>query len=167
MRVLGLYQARTVENAVDFLAERVIEEFPFPIQRVQTDRGAEFFGMPFQQALREHNIKFRPNRPAAPHLNGKVERSQRTDKVEFWPTIERSASFAQKDEELALWQHYYNWERPHSALDGKTPYDRFFELIHQTPFSWEAAALYNEASEPFRERNYRLDLELLKLKRSG
>lgn len=22
---------------------------------------------------------------------------------------------------LAEWQHYYNWERPHSAHNGKTP----------------------------------------------
>jgi transposase InsO family protein len=79
LRVLGLYPRRTASNAVHFLEHRMIEEFPFPIQRIQTDRGGEFFGMAFQEALQRYCIKFRPTRPRAPHLNGKVERSQQTD----------------------------------------------------------------------------------------
>jgi hypothetical protein len=31
--------------------EYVIEELPFPIQRIQTDRGMEFFAQEFQQWL--------------------------------------------------------------------------------------------------------------------
>jgi transposase InsO family protein len=42
----------------------------------------------FQEALRRNCIKFRPNRPRAPHLNGKVERSQQTDWVEFYATVD-------------------------------------------------------------------------------
>ena len=33
-------------------------------------------------------IKFRPNKPASLHLNGKVERSQKTDKAEFYATVD-------------------------------------------------------------------------------
>src|SRR5699024_11449461 len=79
-RVLGLYPRRTAGNAVNFLEKRMLEEFPFPIQRIQTDRGGEFFGLAFQRALKRHHIKFRPVRPYAPHLNEKVDRYQRTDK---------------------------------------------------------------------------------------
>ncbi|EKI30016.1 integrase core domain protein, partial [Escherichia coli ARS4.2123] len=50
---------------------------PFPIQRSQTDRGREFFAVKVQERLKEYGIKFRPNKPASPHLNGKVERSQK------------------------------------------------------------------------------------------
>ncbi len=81
MRVLSLYSARTAENAVDFLLERVIEELPFPVERIQTDRGGEFFGHVFQEAMGENSIKFRPNPPGMPPLNGKVERSQQTDRT--------------------------------------------------------------------------------------
>lgn len=35
-------------------------------------------------------IKFRPIKPRTPHLNGKVERSQQTDKTEFWNLIDLS-----------------------------------------------------------------------------
>lgn len=90
------------------------EEFPFPIQRIQTDRGDEFFGTPFQRALMDRAIKFRPIRPYSPHLNGKVERSQRTDRVEFYATIEQGDP--EMESKLKEWQHFYNWIRPHGAM---------------------------------------------------
>ncbi len=34
MHVLGLYSARTAKNAVGLLEERLLEEIPFPIQRI-------------------------------------------------------------------------------------------------------------------------------------
>jgi transposase-like protein len=86
-QVLGLYPRRTAANTRDFL-EHVLEEMPFPVQRVQTDRGQEFFAYEVQDDLRERHIKFRPNRPRAPHLNGKVERVQRTALEEFWSTVD-------------------------------------------------------------------------------
>jgi hypothetical protein len=49
LRVLGLYPRRTASNAVHFLKQRMVEEFPFPIQRVQTDRGGEFSGWSFKR----------------------------------------------------------------------------------------------------------------------
>ncbi len=58
--------------------DRVIEEMPFPVQRIQTDRGREFFAVAVQQWLMDHCIKFHPIKRASPHLNGKVERSQKT-----------------------------------------------------------------------------------------
>jgi hypothetical protein len=44
LRVLGIYPRRTAKNSVHFLEECLLHEFPFPIQRIQTDRGGEFFG---------------------------------------------------------------------------------------------------------------------------
>ena len=82
-QVLGLYPRRTAASTLAFL-DRVAAEMPFPVQRVQTDRGGEFFAYEVQDRLRERHIKFRPNRPRAPHLNGKVERVQRTALEEFW-----------------------------------------------------------------------------------
>ncbi len=86
-QVLGLYTRRTAANTLAFL-EQVLEEMPFAVQRIQTDRGQEFFAYEVQDQLRERRIKFRPNRPRAPHLNGKVERVQRTALEEFWPTVD-------------------------------------------------------------------------------
>ena len=65
IRVLALYKRRSAANSLLFL-EKVIEDFPFPIQRIQTDRGREFFAYAFQEKLMEYGIKFRPLRPASP-----------------------------------------------------------------------------------------------------
>jgi transposase InsO family protein len=65
-----------------------MEEMPFAFQRIQTDRGREFFAYEVQEKLLEWGIKFRPIKPRSPHLNGKVERSQRTDLDEFYSTVD-------------------------------------------------------------------------------
>ena len=160
-RVLRLYGRRTAENTLNFI-EVAIEEMPFPIQRIQTDRGKEFFAIKVQETLKAYGIKFRPNKPASPHLNGKVERSQKTDKVEFYSTVDLSST--KLNSLLAEWQHYYNWERPHSAHNGKTPIERYFELSERTPFTEEVAADYHPDQEHIQQQNYRLELQIRKLK---
>jgi len=165
-RVLGLYPERDAASTLLFL-ERVVEEMPFPVQRVQTDRGREFFAEKVQQCLMEWGIKFRPIKPGSPHLNGKVERSQKTDLQEFYPTVDLTSK--ELETRLDEWQHYYNWYRPHGSLNGKTPMDRFFEWIEKTPFSDQVDRAYDPTKERIQEANYRLDLELTrieKLKRS-
>lgn len=162
-RVLRLYKRRTAANTLDFI-DAVIEEMPFPIQRIQTDRGREFFAAKVQKKLMSLGIKFRPNKPGSPHLNGKVERSQKTDKTEFYVTVDLSSE--NLDDLLAEWQHYYNWDRPHGAHKGKTPMERYIELSEDTPLSEDAYADYEPSKERLQEANYKLDLELARLKRS-
>lgn len=162
-RVLRLFSRRTAANTLIFI-DCVLEEMPFPIERFQTDRGREFFAAKVQERLMEYNIKFRPNKPGSPHLNGKVERSQKTDKVEFYATVDLGAE--DLDDQLALWQHYYNWDRPHSAHNGKSPMERYFELSEKTPFSDEVSSRYQPAAERIQDANYKIDLELRRLKRS-
>lgn len=125
-RVLRIYHRRTTANTLDFL-DCVIEEIPFPIERIQTDRGREFFAVKVQEKLKKYGIKFRPNKPGSPHLNGKVERSQGTDKTEFYSTTDIDSKTL--SEQLAEWQHYYNWERPHSAHNGKTPVENISNCL--------------------------------------
>jgi hypothetical protein len=50
IRVVALFPRRTAANSLRFL-ELMTEEFPFPIQRIQTDRGREFFAYCFQEKL--------------------------------------------------------------------------------------------------------------------
>lgn len=69
-RVLALFKRRTAANTMLFI-EQVLEEMPFPVQRIQTDRGREFFAYSVQEFLMNNSIKFRPIKPGSPHLNGK------------------------------------------------------------------------------------------------
>ena len=96
----GLYQFTAIDDCSRFLAaglakhrwppgtlaflDRVLEETPFAIQRLQTDRGTEFFAEAVLLRLRAEAIRFRPIRPRSPHLNGAIERVQRTMLEEFW-----------------------------------------------------------------------------------
>ncbi len=110
-KILDVFNRRSAANTLIFI-DKVIEEMPFPIQRIQTDRGTEFFAEKVQRKLMDYGIKFRPNKPGSPHLNGKVERSQRTDKEEFYSTVNLNLDEL-KNETLPEWQHYYNWQRAH------------------------------------------------------
>jgi len=160
-RILGIYNKRTAANTLLFLG-RVIEEFPFPIQRIQTDRGREFFGLKVQEKLMEYCIKFRPIKPRSPHLNGKVERSQKTDVQEFYSTV--SLDDPVLENKLEEWQFHYNWHRPHGALNGKAPIDMLCELSSKTPIWDEVEVNYDLSKERFQEPNYWLDQQIKKLK---
>ena len=72
--VVALFPRRTAANTLRFL-EQVLDELPFPIQRLQTDNGTEFTAYAVQDFLLENAIKFRPIPIKTPHLNGKVERA--------------------------------------------------------------------------------------------
>jgi len=129
-RVLAVFSRRTAANTLTFL-DQVIEEMPFPIQRIQTDRGREFFAVKVQKKMMEYGIKFRPNKPASPHLNGKVERSQRTDKEEFYSTVK--LELGDLTDSVSEWQTYYNWQITHGSLNGLTPMEKVCELMDKTP----------------------------------
>jgi len=162
-RVLRIYKRRTAGNTLDFI-DAVIEEIGFPIQRFQTDRGTEFFAYKVQERLHQYGIKFRPNKPRSPQLNGKVERSQKTDKVEFYALCDLKDP--ELSDRLAEWQFYYNWHRPHGSLNGKTPMERAIELSEETPLWEEVSANFNPSQERMRVQNYHADLMMLKLKGS-
>jgi transposase InsO family protein len=162
-KVIGIFKRRTAANSIAFL-KQVAEEMPFPIQRIQTDRGREFFAYKFQELLMEWGIKFRPIKPASPHLNGKVERTQRTDLDEFYSTVDIRGP--DLEQQLQEWQHYYNWDRPHSSLKGKAPIDVVCERFDKTPLSEDVFASYDISKERIQEQNYRYDLQLRKVKGS-
>ena len=165
IRVLALFTRRTAANSLQFL-ELAMEEFPFPIQRIQTDRGREFFAYCFQEKLMEYGIKFRPIKPASPHLNGKVERSQRTDIEEFYATVDLKAPDLR--DQLRDWQDHYNQHRAHGSLGGRTPWEVWGERLQMTPFSDEVEAKYDRSAERLRHPVYQIDMQLMqKHKQTG
>lgn len=161
-RVLDVFNRRTAANTLLFI-DKVIEEMPFSIQRFQTDRGTEFFAEKVQRKLMGYGIKFRPNKPGSPHLNGKVERSQRTDKEEFYSTVNLDLDEL-KNETLPEWQHYYNWHRAHGSFKGKTPMDKVCEHLEKTPLWEEVNNEYQSENERVQLSNYQRDLQMRKLK---
>lgn len=159
--VAGVARRRSAAATLAFL-DQVLEEMPFAIQRVQTDRGTEFFAEEVQRRLMAGAIKFRPIPPRSPHLNGKVERVQRTVLEEFWTTVNPRA--LDVSEQLATWVHHYNWDRPHAALGGQCPIDRVCERADKTPLWSEVSEAYEAKNERVQVREYVVEKSLRKLK---
>ena len=152
LKVTRVYPRKTAKNSVAFLFE-VLDGFDFPIQRVQTDWGTEFFNHDFQYELHEHFIKFRPIRPRSPHLNGKVERTQKTDKEEFWSLIDLKDRNLDLNQLAKEWEEFYNKKRPHSSLKGKTPWQKFKEVEELVPIQPDVTKAFWDSEEFIKPRN--------------
>ncbi len=121
-------QSLTVMFATMRCFNILLEHYQIRFCEVLTDNGAEFGTRasknkkrhPFERMLLEMGIKHRYTRPYRPQTNGKVER--------FWRTIEEDllaeTTFDSLDDlkkELVHYLYYYNHERPHQGIGGKTP----------------------------------------------
>ena len=70
-----------------------------------------------------------------PRLNGKVERSHRTDDLEFYQLLSY-VDDVDLNKKLEEWEKFYNFDRPHKSLKGKTPFEILREkLAHGTAVS--------------------------------
>jgi transposase InsO family protein len=127
IRVLRIYDRLNQQSAIRFL-DYVLEKLPFKVEVIQTDNGAEF-GSQFHYHVLDRGIGHVYIKPATPRLNGKVERSHRIDAEEFYQmldgvVIDDTGLFNTR---LKEWEDFYNFHRPHGALDGQTPYERLRE----------------------------------------
>lgn len=126
IRALKVYAKHNQEYAIKFI-DYVIEKFPFRIHTIRTDRGHEFQAR-FHWHVEDMGIRHVYVKARAPQLNGKVERSLRTDKDEFYQLLTYKDD-VDLDEKLEAWEEFYNCHRPHSSHDGKTPYEVMRSLL--------------------------------------
>ena len=126
VRALKVYGRHTQANAILFI-EHVVKSFPFRIREVRTDNGHEFQAK-FHWHVEDQGIRHAYIKPRSPQLNGKVERSHRTDEEEFYQllTYKDDVDLEQK---LAHWERFYNLSRPHGAFNGKAPYEALREKL--------------------------------------
>lgn len=109
------------------------------IKRVQTDNGTEYTLPSNQRTIEQYlagktedsvftrkchelNIQHRLIKPYSPELNGKVERSHRTDQQRIY-TKYKIVDQYQHQRILDDWMVEYNEHRPHHSLNGFTPLD--------------------------------------------
>ena len=108
-------------------------EYGIQFEAILTDNGPEMAsprnieGHPMERMLNELGIKHRYTRPYRPQTNGKIER--------FWRTLNEDLlegttfeSVAELRDELQQYLLYYNTQRPHQAMDGKTPLETLQSL---------------------------------------
>jgi transposase InsO family protein len=64
----------------------------------------------------------------SPQLNGKVERSHRTDEEEFYQMLSYKGD-VDLEKKLAQWEQFYNLDRPHGAHNGRSPYEALRNML--------------------------------------
>jgi transposase InsO family protein len=126
IRALKVYSRHNQANAIDFV-DYVVEKFPFRIQCIRTDRGHEFQAK-FHWHVEDRGIRHAYIKPRSPQLNGKVERSHRSDQEEFYQLLDYTDD-VDLNRKLADWEMFYNFSRPHGAFNGKTPYEALREKL--------------------------------------
>ena len=126
VRGLKVYKKHTQANAIDFV-DYIIEKFPFRIREIRTDNGHEFQAK-FHWHVEDKGIRHAYIKPSSPQLNGKVERSHRSDSQEFYQLLSYKGD-VDLEAKLAEWENFYNFSRPHGAFDGKTPYEALREKL--------------------------------------
>lgn len=99
--------------------ERVIAEHGKP-KSIRTDNGSEFTSKYFQLWLEKNQIKWVKIQAGKPQQNAIIERFNRSFREDVLdaniiPSLEHLRELAH------LWKNEYNNERPHEALNFKTP----------------------------------------------
>jgi len=126
IRALKIYRHHNQKSAIDFI-DYVVTKFPFRINTVRTDRGHEWQAQ-FHWHVEDNGMRHVYIKPRSPQLNGKVERSHRTDQEEFYQLLTYTDD-VDLNAKLAEWETFYNLNRPHGAHDGKTPYEALKRLL--------------------------------------
>lgn len=137
LRYIEIYEEISAENSVDFV-KKALRFFPFGVEVIQTDNGTEFtyellphvqVEHPLDTYLRSVGIVHKLIPVGRKEYNGKVERSHRTDEEELYRP-KRFADVEARRREARRYLHYYNCERPHSALNYLTPFEYLTKLTH-------------------------------------
>jgi hypothetical protein len=113
---------------------------------VLTDQGRQYTAWrgetSFEEELRRHGIRHVKARPHHPQTLGKIERFWKTLWEEF---LARTvfADFADCERRVGLFVQHYNFQRPHQAVQGLVPADRFFRAAPQVRAAIEAQVTAN------------------------
>jgi transposase InsO family protein len=126
---LEVFRSQTADNLMEVF-RRGVGAHGVP-KEMLTDNGRQYASWhgktKFQQELARNRIQHIRSSPHHPQTLGKIERFWKTIWEEFISRA-RFATFEEARERLRWWVQYYNHQRPHQALDGLCPSDRFYRI---------------------------------------
>ena len=136
-------------NSADTACKAVkkgIERYGAP-EMILTDRGSPFTSKSFHELLEKEKITHSMSRPHTPRDNRYIETYWHTMKTEIGPvgrlTVEEYMMI------MEYYEHYYNYERPHSALNYVPP------LVAKRDNGWDVKPrrlrLLSFTSQPLRK----------------
>ena len=109
----------TAQEALDRLPHRLPGE-----PQIVRDHGSQFVSAEWRMFVQASGVTDIATRVAHPQSNGRLERLHRTHREEGL-VGEAPDDYYQALEGMAGWSHYYNYERPHSALHYLRPEDYY------------------------------------------
>ena len=133
-RYLEAFKEHSTYSSSEFI-KHCIKKFPYIVECVQTDNGAEFTNRLnptatnkltlFEKTLIAFDIRHKLIKPYTPRHNGKVERSHRKDNEYFYAS-HKFYSFEDFQKQLVSWQYAYNkfpmrplnWHSPSQVLSA-------------------------------------------------
>ncbi len=122
----------TGDSCAEFLlaTAKAFADIGITIERVMTDEAKNYtVSKAFKSACSHLVIRHVTTGPYRPRINGKVERFNRTLAEEWaYKRLYRSNSHRQTVFNQWLWN--YNHNRPHTALNGRSPMDSLFNKVH-------------------------------------
>ena len=113
------------ESARSFLGETVeyFAKLGVSVQRVLTDNGPAFHSHVFGDACNDLGISHKFTRAYRLQTNGKAERFIQSALRE-WAYGRAYATSDARCAALPIWNHFYNWHRPHHGIGGLPPMSR-------------------------------------------
>jgi transposase len=136
LKVSHCYSSANSKNARDFLINKLIKQLPFRVISIQVDGGSEFRKY-FEDTCKELNVELFVLPPYSPKYNGRIERSNRTIREEFYNNkniINYCNTVGDFNIELERAMHKYNYYRPHAKLDYLTPREYYNILVGARDF---------------------------------
>ena len=137
-RYVEIFKEQNNGTAIHFL-QHLLKQAPFTITGIQTDNATIFTNRyvgyrkstdplnpklhVFDTLCREHGITHYLIDPGKPAQNGKVERSHRTDREEFWRKVQ-FRTLPELKEKHAIYMAWHNNEREHLGINGLTPKEK-------------------------------------------
>jgi putative transposase len=118
------------------------------IEVLISDKGSEFVSWKsftrFEQLLCDLDIELISCGPQAPWNIGKLERWHQSFRKEFESVTGPFESSVLAQDALDRYVNYYNYERPHQAIGGLVPADRFFGVSEELTSELSAIARSNK-----------------------
>ena len=121
VKKFGKPKKSQTDNGVEFTYRYISAENP--------KRKKEAVRSGYEQYLKENRIVHKLIRPYTPQLNGKVERFNQTLKNSLKGRLQDGMNLPQIQEVVDKFLDWYNHFRPHTSLNGLTPYQVFCQNI--------------------------------------
>ena len=115
----------TAASGARFL-DKMLADFPFPVEVVQADGGGEFRGA-FEERCQARGVRLMILPPRSPKLNGQVESLNNAIRRECLNPHPPPAGVEELQGQAGDWADRYNRERPHASLGLRKPVELLAE----------------------------------------